>query len=307
MKALSLVIFLLTMGSAWAQNCAHRITLTNATIQIQNGTQVVAQSYTVRQTGSNSDDCNRYRLYFSTGIANSYQREAQNTSGARVDYNLHNNLFMLGTLKDINDANSFFEYVQGNTPNRDVDYTGVFYISVPGLSSQGNIGGGTYTDNILIRIYAVHQNGSLGQLGEVKPFSVNILSNTTMAISIVDEGGAHDANSTVKVLNFGNLMTNAEMGADITVTSNTAYQVRLSSLNNGNLKRTTSSLPYQLRVNGTSFSLNSSATSPVTVATGVANGTTPTRYNVKVKITGDTTTLPAGDYEDTITITLMAN
>ncbi|MES2527069.1 MAG: spore coat protein U domain-containing protein [Bdellovibrionota bacterium] len=300
-----LILLLLVAGRAYSF-CDHTITLGNATIQIQNNLQVIQQSYTIRREDPSNGRCSRYRLYFSKGIANSYQREAANSTGVRADYNLHQNIQMAGTLKDINDANSSTEYIAGNTPDEKTDYTGSFYISVPGFISQGSLPGGTYTDNIQIRVFSLDNNSNM-EPEEVQPFSVNLLANTTMEISLVDEGGIHNASSTAKILNFGNLATNQEMGADITVSSNTAYQVRLSSLNNGNLKRGTQTLAYQLRVNNTTYSMTSSAGTPVSVATGSATGTNPARYNVKVKITGATTSLVAGDYEDTITITAIAN
>lgn len=303
MKAL--ILFFAFAGFAYA-DCDHNLTLSNATIQIQNGTQVIAQPYTIRRSDPSNGRCSNYRLYFSKGIANSYQREAANSSGARADYNLHQNFLMFGTLKDVNDANSFLEYIQGSTNDENVTYNGVFYISLPGTNSQGTLSGGTYTDNILIRVYSVDNSGNQ-LLEEVQPFSVNIISNTTIEISLVDEGGAHNASSTSKILNFGNLATNQEMGADIMVRSNTAYQVRLSSLNNGNLVRSGSQIAYQLRVNNTVYNLSSSSGTPVSVGSGAANGTNPARFNVKVKITGTTTDKVAGDYEDTITITTIAN
>ncbi len=305
MKAI--IIFLFLIGSAYADNeCDHTLTLGNATIQIQNDQQVVQQPYTIKRTDPSNGRCSTYRLYFSKGQANSYQRKAYNTGGQSADYNLHQNIQTSGTLKDVNDANNSTEYIEGSTPNENVDYPGNFYISVPGLSAQGALAGGTYTDNIQIRVYSVKNNGDQ-LLEQVKPFSVNLLVNVSMEISIVDEGGSHNASSTAKTLDFGFLATNQELGADIMVASNTAYQVRLSSLNNGALKRNSSTIAYQLKVNSTTYNMTSSASAPVTVATGAANGTNPARYNVKVKITGATTGLVAGDYVDTITITAIAN
>lgn len=307
MKAL--IIFLMLISSAWADSdnpCNTNLTLGNATIQVQNNIQVIAQSYSISRSDPSNGRCSSYRLYFSKGIANSYQRQAANSSGARADYNLHQNIQMVGTLKDVNDANSSTEYIQGSTPNENVSYNGTFYISVPGLSSQGSLANGTYTDNIQIRVYSEKNNGDL-LLEEVQPFSVNLIVSVNMEISLVDEGGIHNASSTAKILDFGNLATNQELGCDITVSSNTAYQVRLSSLNNGNLVRGSSTVAYQVRVNNTPYAMTSSASSPVTVATGVPTGTNPARYNVKVKITGTTTDNVAGDYADTITITAITN
>lgn len=305
MKALLLLLAMTTLAHA-DHDCDHNLSLGNATIQVQNGTQVISQSYTIRRSDPSNGRCSKYRLYFSKGIANSYQRQGANASGARANYNLHQNILMFGTLKDVNDANSFLEYVQGNTPDENVNYTGHFYISVPGFYSQGSLAGGTYTDNVQIRVYSV-SSSDLESLEEIQPFSINLLVNVNMEISLVDEGSPHNASSTMKILNFGNLQTNQELGADVMVSSNAAYQVKLSSLNNGAMKRGGSTLAYQLRVNGTPYGMTGSASSPVTVATGNPTGSNPARYNVKVKITGDTGNLPAGDYEDTITITAIAN
>lgn len=302
------LLILLFAAAAFADDnqCGHTLTLGNATIQIQNGLQVIQQAYTIRRTDSSNGRCSTYHLYFSKGLGNSYQRKAFNTGGQSADYNLHQNIQMSGTLKDVNDASSSTEFIEGSTPNENVDYTGYFYISVPGLSSQGSLAGGTYTDNIQIRIYSVKNNGTETAEG-VKPFSVNLIANISMEISIVDEGGSHNSSSTAKTLDFGFLATNAELGADIMVSSNTSYQVRLSSLNNGALKLNAGAIAYQLRANNTVYNMGSSASTPVTVGSGPPNGSTPARYNIKIKITGSTSNLLAGQYTDTITITAIAN
>lgn len=302
-----LILFFLGMSSALAQNtCGHNLVLGNATIQIQNGSQVIAQDYTISRSDSSNGRCSSYKLYFSKGLANSYQRKAFNTGGQTADYNLHQNLQASGTLKDLNDAASNTEFILGTTPDDDVIYSGVFYISVPGLSSQGTLASGTFTDNIIIRVFSVRNNGT-ETFEENQPFSVNLLNNVNIEVSIVSEGGQHNPSSTALVLDFGNLATNAELGADIRVSSNTPYQVRLSSLNNGALTRNTSSLAYALMVNNTIYSLASSSSTPVTVGNGTATGSTPARFNVKVRITGGTSGLVAGEYTDTITITTIAN
>lgn len=301
------IILILSMSSAYAQNtCGHNLVLGNATIQIQNGNQVIAQDYTISRSDSSNGRCSSYKLYFSKGLANSYQRKAFNTGGQAANYNLHQNLQASGTLKDLNDAASSTEFILGSTPDEDVDYSGVFYISVPGLISQGTLASGTFKDNIIIRVFSVRSNGR-ETFEENQPFSVNLLNNISIEVSIVSEGGTHNPSSTAMVLDFGNLATNAELGADIRVSSNTPYQVRLSSLNNGVLKRNTSTLAYALRVNNTTYSMASSSATPVTVGTGTATGSTPARFNVKVRITGPTSGLVAGEYTDTVTITTIAN
>jgi hypothetical protein len=286
-------------------DCDTNLSLGNATVMIQDGQQIIRQPYTIRREDPSNGRCSSYLLFFSKGLANSYSRKAF-LSGQQASYNLHQNTFAFGTLKDVNDALNAAEYIQGGLPDEKVDYQGNFYISVPGFSSQGNLAAGIYSDNIQISVFSLANNGDR-LIEEVQPWSINLIVETSLNVSLVDEGGAYDASSTAKIMNFGFLQQNQELGVDLMVDANTTYQVRLSSLNNGNLAKGTNRVAYSLRVNGVNINLLGSSSTPVSVATGSPTNATPARYNLKAKITGTTDGKPAGDYEDTITITTIAN
>src|SRR5690606_8520894 len=99
-----------------------------------------------------------------------------------------------------------------------------------------------------------------------------------------------------------------EKGADLRVVSNGPYRLKVSSQNNGKLKRSQGdTISYSLRVNNQSVTLSSSATGPVNIGQGDCTSEAGDRYNLKVKITENTSQKAAGIYQDVITITAIAN
>lgn len=291
---------------AWAApDCNLALTLTNATVQATNTQQVIQQNFTIFRQHPNDNRCSGYVLYFGKGLANNYQRKAYNTSNQPYDYNLHSNINMNGILKDKNDAQSTNEIVFGSTPNSNTSYNGSFFVSIPATGT--NPVGGTFTDNVQVQVYRA-SNVNDQNLEEVKTFTISIIIPTLLNISLVDEGGAFNASSTSKVMDFGMLAQNSELRADLMVMSNTPYQIKMSSANNGVLKNGSSTYSYELKVSSNVVGLGSSAATPVTVASSTsASSTSGDRYNVRVKMTESPTNKPAGLYQDTITITAIAN
>lgn len=308
MRYLLLLLIFITFNT-WA-DCDYRVTLSNMVVNIQESTQVVQVPYQIRRGKDGVGACDINRVYFSKGRANSYQRKAYNSvKGSSVDYNLHSNISMIGTLKQFGDAFQSNEFLQNSLPNRNQNYSNRFFISVPGTNSQDNADGGIYTDNVQISYYASYLYGLLFSLDTVETFTVTIIIPTKVSISVVDEGAVFDPSSTTKVLNFGYLSANQQKAADIRVVSNTPYRIQLSSLNNGNMKHSTSNslINYQMRVNGSNVSLGSSQGSPVTIGTGDSTDSAGDRYNARFTIVSATDTKASGTYEDVITITAIAN
>lgn len=288
-----------------APDCNLNLTLTNATIQATSTEQVIQQNFTLFRQHPNDNRCAAYVLYFGKGLANNYQRKAYNSSNQTYDYNLHNNINKTGILKDKNDAQNLNEVVTGSTPNSNSTYSGSFFVSIPATGT--NPVGGTFTDNVQVQVYRASSVNDQN-LEEVETFTITIIIPTILNISLVDEGGAFNASSTSRVMDFGILEQNSELRADLMVMSNTPYQIRMSSTNNGVLKNQTSTYAYEMRVSSNVVNLATSATTPVTVATSSnASSTTGDRYNVRVKMTDSPTNKPAGLYQDTITITAIAN
>lgn len=303
----SLLLPFISIADDDDDDCDFSLELSNATIEPSETLQVIQQDFTVRRESSSNGNCSRYRLFFGKGFANSYQRRAFSWYLQSYTYNLHQNINMSGVLKDFNDALNTTEYIQGNTPQRRTDYNNRFYISVPAISSQSNPRAGVYRDFVELSLYRLTNSNRLyHELSRYFQVTINI--SYRIDISLVNEGDPFNKNSTSKVMDFGNLEVNQELGADIVVDSNTSYAIRMSSLNNGQLKNGSSSVTYSLRVGSNSVNLTNSSTNPVTVATG--NGPTSEagdRYNVKVRITNIPSNPDPGMYQDSITITAIAN
>lgn len=305
------ILFCLILCSSlksWAgPECDYDFSLQSAALEVTDVQQVVPRQTTLnRQNGSSNGRCTNYRIYFSKGLGNSYQRKAYSLSGESINYNLHATANLAGILKDFGDAVSANEFVQGSAPNREQDYSNTFYVSVPSLSAQNSPAAGFYWDVVQVRIYGV--NGSNFTYDETRNLYISLNVNKKIDISLVEEGGAFDANSTSRVMDFGILTQNQEKGVDLKIVTNASYQVRVSSLNNGSLKhQNNTKIAYALRVNGQGITLSNSAGSPVTIGSGDRTPAAGDTYNMKVKILSVTEDLTPGEYSDVITITAVAN
>lgn len=307
MKILLLTLFFLTSFASFAEECDFRLSMPLTFAQPTSTAQTLQMQYTIERRDPSNGPCSYYRLYFGKGLANSYQRKAFNSSGQTYNYNLHQNVNLSGVLKERNDALNATEFIAGNTPDDDVEYTGNFFFALPTLSTQTNQRAGLYYDGVQVSIYRVESNGSV-EFEKTQNFNVYINIPTSLNVSLVSEGDPFNISSTSKILDFGSLEENETLGADVIVNSNTPYQLRMSSFNNGKLSNGTSTINYQLSVNNNSVNLSSSKTSPVTIGTGSGpTSTSGTRYNTKVKILAVPDEAQTGLYTDSITITAIAN
>lgn len=307
-KIILLTLIFFSLNVFAAQECDYNFQLSNATIEILDNSQVVQQNFSISR-GQNSPDglCRKYRVFFSKGMANSYQRKAFMQLGPYLNYNLHQLVNQSGILKDFGDAVSANEFIEGNAPDKLTTYTNRLFISVPGTGSSV-LRSGTYYDIVQASVYGFNESSGNYFFEETTNFTVVIYVPKKVYVSILDEGGVFDASSTSKVLDFGNLALNQERGADLRIMSNGSYQLKLSSQNNGNLKLSNGdTVAYALRVNGSNVSLNGTSNSPVTIGSGDATSSQGERYNLKVRITESTDNKSAGMYQDIITITAIAN
>jgi len=304
MKFLILILMGLSF-SAYSQNCVYTLNMQNATIEVLDSSQVIQQSFTLNRFNSNNITCKSYRVFFSKGLANSYQRRAFTLSGDALNYNLHRSVNLSGVLKEKNDAISANEYLEGTAPEKDTTYTNSFFISVPGKTGNA-FPAGYYTDVIQASLYTVNDGNLIFEIND--NVTILFLITQNVQVSIIDEGGTFDSGSTSKVIDFGYLTQNAEKGADLRVVSNGSYQLKISSQNNGQLKLPAGDLiSYSLRVNGATINLGSSTGSPVQIGSGNATTNAGDLYNLKVKITEVTSNKSAGMYQDILTITAIAN
>ncbi len=288
--------------------CDYHFSLSNATIEITEGAQVIEQKLSIWR-GQNSPDgrCSRYRVFFSKGLANDYQRQAKSIWGRSLNYNLHKSVNQVGILKDINDAVNSNEFLEGVAPHKFTTYRDEFFISVPGLKGS-NIVSGLYYDNLQVTIYGYNESSGKYLFEETTTFTFLTFIPKRVQVSIIDEGGSFDPSSTSKTLDFGLLSQNQEKSADIRVVSNGSYRLKLSSQNNSKLKQGQGeTIAYSLNVNGNNVSLATSSANPVTIGSGGTTSEAGDRYNLRIKILENTTHKSAGVYQDAITITAIAN
>ncbi len=308
MRILFLFIFIIfLMPVTWAaDNCDFNLVFPNVTILITENQQVIQHDFTLER-GEESPHllCQNYRIFFSKGQSNSYQRKAFGHNNSGINYNIHRLINMAGILKDYGDAANSNEFIDGIAQNRNVTYTNRLFVSVPSLASQNFPRSGNYTDIIQASIYGRVHGSNLLVYSTSRTFSVTYVINKKIEVSVVDEGAPFDASSTSKVLDFGFLTQNSEKKADLRIVSNTPYQVKLTSMNNGHLKHTQGALiDYSLKVNGSNTNLS---TAPTNIGCGNETTTVGDRYQLKFKITDTIDNKLSGLYQDVITITAIAN
>jgi spore coat protein U-like protein len=145
-----------------------------------------------------------------------------------------------------------------------------------------------------------------------RDMNIFIVVSKFTSISLVDSGGSYDPTQTSKTLDFGELTTGEELSFDVRVASNAGYRLKISSANNGHLKRigaieSTSQIDYTFYSNGTQIGLSNSSGSPVTIASG--SGVTPAqgvRVPIRVVIGTVDSTKDPGTYQDYITLTTIS-
>jgi hypothetical protein len=304
---LALVLGFQCAFSFAAQDCDYHLSLNNATIQVDDVSQAILQNMTItRGPFSSEKGCTRYRVFFSKGLANQYQRKAFSLWGSSLNYNLHSNINQSGILKEFGDALTANEYIEGFAYDRRTTYTNRFYVSTPGLAT-GAVKSGVFADIVQASIYSYDEKRERFEFEENIGFTALFVVSKLIGLSLVDEGGTFDENSTAKVLDFGILTTGAEKGVDLRVISNTTYRVNFSSQNGSALKNASGSLlKYGMKVNGVNVGLGTAGSS-VQVASGDETTSAGDRFNIKFTILDSTTNASSGLYQDQITITATAN
>lgn len=303
------ILFLPLLGSA--KDCDYSISLSNSTVQITDVDQIIQNELFVEhEKGSKGKrDCETYRVYFGKGLGNSYQRKAYSSSGRSINYNLHQQVNMAGILKEVGDALNQNEFIEGSAPNPSQRYQNSYYVSVPDIAEQNYPQSDSYRDTVQVSIYGYVDEKRDFVFEQSATLTLLFIVSDKVSISLIDEGGAFDASATAKVLDFGFLTQFQEKAVDLRVVSNTPYQVKASSTNNGRLRHTSLSatIGFGMKVNGTGIALGSSAGNPVTLGSGQQTSSSGDRFNLRFQILDGTTGLPAGLYQDQITITAIAN
>ncbi len=247
--------------------------------------------------------CKTVAFFFGRGNANSYDRKVFQGS-SYMTYTLEN-INPTGTLKAFGDhagPNEFLKTDIGYNQNKTL--TGLFKIPIQGTVPNN----GLYQDVVNVTVYG-YNNDSQNQQGMTKQMVINVQVQNYMELSIVPVGSVHNSSSTSAILNFGQLVQNNELAADLIVKANSGYRVRVGSQNNGRFKHITQNayVPYQFYYAGNLVNLNGTSGNPTNVtyksSSSAASGD---RYNMKVKVGAVAGNQTTGDYSDIITVSISS-
>lgn len=292
--------------SLYAQSCNYNIDLNSGfSAEVNSNEQILPHETSLsRPNNSPTPRCKDYQVYFGKGQANSYQRKAYSGTES-VSYNIYADASKGSILKDYPDATAG-EFLSGSAPARNTPYSETFYISVPDISSLFSRPPGVYVDVVSLNYYAKRNNGQVDYQTS-RTLTIQIRIPRFVELSLVPENAPHDPNSTTYLMNFGQLSSNQQLGADLRVVGNVGFGVMMSSTHGSKMVNGGSSVGYQIKVGQSGFQ----SLSPAGSLHQVAQKTRGTdlegqRYNLQVKLGEVSENLKSGVYEDVITITIQA-
>lgn len=288
-----------------AQQCNYAASVSTFAATISDSPQSIERLVTVsRPTNSSVANCQNYRVYFGMGQGNSYQRVASTWNG-NLNYNLYSDANLSKVLKDYGDAGPG-EFLEGSVPQPNTPQSLSFYVGLPQIQDIFNHPPGVYTDVVPIHVYAVRQNGNI-ELQTTRYLTVHIILPRFAQLSLIPENAPFDPGSTTHTINFGNMFTGQEMGADLRVRGNVGFGVLMSSQNGSQLRRGSQYVSYQIRINqGPYFSLFPAGNLFQVATSHQRTNLDGKRFNIKAKLGAIATNLESGLYQDVITITVMA-
>lgn len=145
--------------------------------------------------------------------------------------------------------------------------------------------------------------GNTSQRSRTLTISATVLEQ--IDLSLVNPGAVFNPTLTSRLIDFGILQSGKFSDFDLRVRSNTGYSISLSSQNQGNMAHIdptdTSRIPYLFTASGANVDLSGPATTVIN--TPLATSPLGVPYPMRVTV-GNLGNASAGDYQDTITITI---
>lgn len=252
------------------------------------GDATVAATVTTNRTGSCTPALNI------TGSGTSPNRVVS-SSGSTIAYTISNP----GSSIYQNSATASLPVTSAN--NQSVQQTLTFKIAASQV-----VNAGTYTDTITIRFFdggvqISPQNGQVTSL----TMQVTVTVPSKSQVNIAGSSGTFGTFS-ITTLDFGELAQNAVRNAFVQVRSTAAVDITVTSANSGSLKRVgstyQSTVAYSLSLNGTALALS---TGPKSINVNPPRTVDGTSLPLAITLTGATTGLPAGTYQDVLTVDVV--
>lgn len=270
-------------------------------------------TFEVRRSGEAHCD---YYVTFGYGEASSWSSRALRNGTSTYPVQLYKDeapQFAL-VLRDQPDASSAEHVISGTLPGGGGDTSRVHSYRAKLLLPSGygshpaHVRFGTYSERFTVRLYGGPVGGGPKEVIDQASVTFTYRVPRMVDLSLVPTGEPFDPSSLSRALQLGTLAAGLSRSVDVALLYNAGYCLRFSSANGGRLRhsRLASYIPYQVRVGGALVSLASSATAPVEVSRGY--GVSPAsaaRIPVTVGI-GALGPAMAGDYSDTITVTVTS-
>lgn len=311
MKLMISFLFALSFSTLVFADCEYTLSTPVLSYGVGETNPIQPGTVGILRTKSNSDACRSFFLAFTRGWAGNYNRRATNLlNGDLISYNLYKNSNGTGVLKEPNDITSSNE-VLFDTITRDESKTLTYYFNLASQNASLPPRSGMYLDVIQVQAYSGTYT-NINSFEGTRDLNVYIYVPKFVSLSMVDTGEIYNPSQTSKTLDFGELEVNESLQFDVRVVSNAGYILKVSSANNGLLKRldgtgSKSEIGYEFYANNTLKSLTTSAASPVSIAN--ATGRTPSggaQIPIKVVIKSVTDKDP-GTYQDYITLSVISN
>ncbi len=311
MKIKLLILLSFFIPGALLADCKFELSTPTFSYSVGDTNPTASGVVSIERKNGGGRECNNYFLAFTKGWAGNYNRRAQNLSnGDLLYYNLYKNSNGTGVLKEPNDITSVNEVFFGTIEKKEERDHTYYFIMAP-ISASSPPRSGSYIDVIQVQAYS----GTYTNINSYEGYrDLYVYLNVAkfVSLSLVDTGGAYDAGSVSKTLDFGVMDENETLGFDVRIVSNAGYILKASSNNNGLLKRVGSTgigseISYTFYANNSIKSLSSSSGTPVTLASGTGR-TASGGALVPIKVViGNVATKDAGTYQDYLTLSVISN
>lgn len=195
------------------------------------------------------------------------------------------------------------EVFTGTFPDGDNNPTKVTFSLYPRLGTLDYPRFGSYQQTFELRVY----NGAFNSSDEDdhETLSLQYSVAKSISLSLVDTGGAYNASSVSKTLDFGTFSTSSSVQrtADLVLKFNAGYRVLMKSDGAGTLRKGgtgPANIPYTLTLDGNSVSLTTTLTQ-VTSGSGV-NPAGGKRLPIVATVAAIPVGQASGAYSDSITV-----
>lgn len=298
------LFFLLISSVVQAEPCAQmqlQVNNTNADTTFNPAVNVTV----VVKADTNDGGCNFF-LDFSNGGASSYNTRRMLQGSEQWPYDILKTLSPVQSLKPISQATSANDVLSSTMPGyAGNDYQRQLQFWVQRDDSNPWRKAGNYTNDFVVTLY----KGTLNNYTFVSSRQVSVNNNAQKKVdlSVIPTGGVFDIADVTEVLDFGILSSGLTKSCDIRVKTNSGFRLMASSENGGRLKHESENrhIDYSIKFNNTDYNLSSSRE----VANGGGNNVVSPATGILVPVTvqiGNVSNARAGNYSDTITLSLTA-